>query len=87
MASQEPQLDSIIDDLCSLLQDAAHPRHGTLSLSPETAALLESLAAGGGELAALAEEVSACRKCGLCEGRTQTVFSDGSPHADLVFVG
>jgi len=39
------------------------------------------------ELAGLAAEVSACRKCGLCEGRTQTVFSDGNPAADLVFVG
>ena len=87
MPSQEPQLDSVIDDLCTLLQDAAHPRHGTLPLSPETAALLDSLAPGGGELEALAEEVSACTKCGLCEGRKQTVFSDGNPHADLVFVG
>ncbi len=38
-------------------------------------------------LQTLAEEVAACTKCGLCEGRTQTVFSDGSPTADLVFVG
>lgn len=39
------------------------------------------------ELAALAEEVSRCRQCPLCESRTQTVFADGSAHADLVFVG
>ena len=39
------------------------------------------------DLVSLAAEVSACKKCGLCEGRTQTVFSDGSPNADLVFVG
>lgn len=39
------------------------------------------------ELAALAAEVSGCRKCGLCEGRTQTVFADGNPSADIVFVG
>jgi len=38
-------------------------------------------------LAALAEEVSVCTKCGLCESRTQTVFADGSATADLVFVG
>jgi len=38
-------------------------------------------------LAALAVEVSGCTKCGLCQTRTQTVFSDGSPTADLVFVG
>lgn len=38
-------------------------------------------------LAALKEEVSTCTNCGLCEGRTQTVFADGNANADLVFVG
>lgn len=38
-------------------------------------------------LADLAEEVAACTKCDLCRSRTQTVFSDGSPRADLMFVG
>jgi len=38
-------------------------------------------------LATLAAEVSQCTKCGLCHTRTQTVFADGSPTADLVFVG
>lgn len=28
-----------------------------------------------------------CRRCGLCEGRTQIVFGDGNPDADLLFVG
>jgi uracil-DNA glycosylase len=40
-----------------------------------------------GALAELAAEVAECRKCKLCETRTQTVFSDGSPMADVVFVG
>ena len=35
----------------------------------------------------LAKTVAACRKCGLCETRTQTVFSDGGPHARIMFVG
>ncbi|HSB37214.1 MAG TPA: uracil-DNA glycosylase [Thermoanaerobaculia bacterium] len=38
-------------------------------------------------LRALAGEVAACRKCRLCETRTQTVFSDGSPEARILFVG
>jgi uracil-DNA glycosylase family 4 len=38
-------------------------------------------------LRSLAAEVAACRKCRLCETRTQTVFSDGSPSARLLFVG
>jgi len=39
------------------------------------------------DLAALSNVVSACRLCGLCETRTQTVFSDGAPTARLVCVG
>lgn len=32
-------------------------------------------------------QVTGCRKCGLCETRTQTVFGQGNPAARLVFVG
>ena len=32
-------------------------------------------------------QVKGCRKCGLCETRTQTVFGQGSPAARIVFVG
>ena len=32
-------------------------------------------------------EVSGCRRCGLCEGRTQTVFGVGSRVADVLVVG
>ncbi|MFP6616333.1 MAG: uracil-DNA glycosylase [Candidatus Hydrogenedentota bacterium] len=39
------------------------------------------------DLEGLAEQVRACTLCDLCKGRTQTVFSDGSSTADLVFVG
>src|ERR671915_546753 len=38
-------------------------------------------------LAAFGEEVSACTRCRLAEGRTQVVFGVGNPHADLMFVG
>lgn len=101
----------VIQEAAELVRRAAHPRKGTISLSPETAALLDAIklaptpaseaavgavagpAAGASEsgpaaeLAVLAAEVSACTKCDLCQSRTQTVFSDGSPTADLVFVG
>jgi DNA polymerase len=33
------------------------------------------------------EEVRGCTRCALCDGRTQTVFGQGSPAARLVFVG
>ena len=38
-------------------------------------------------LEALAAAVAGCRRCPLCETRTQTVFSDGPPGARLLFVG
>jgi len=45
----------------------------------------------GGEaaraLAALAGEVAACTRCGLHQGRTQTVFGVGDPSARLLVVG
>jgi DNA polymerase len=39
------------------------------------------------DLGTLARMVAECRKCGLCETRTNTVFADGSPRAKLVFIG
>lgn len=35
----------------------------------------------------LKAEVSVCRKCPLCETRTQTVFGTGNPHADWMLIG
>lgn len=37
--------------------------------------------------AALEEKCAACRKCPLCETRTNVVFGTGNRHADLMFVG
>jgi uracil-DNA glycosylase family 4 len=38
-------------------------------------------------LDALRTEASACTRCRLHEGRTQVVFGNGNPTADLMFVG
>lgn len=35
----------------------------------------------------LRAEIGDCRRCKLCEGRTQIVFGVGNPQAELVFVG
>ena len=35
----------------------------------------------------LREQVAACHKCPLADGRTQTVFGDGNPNARVMFVG
>jgi DNA polymerase len=38
-------------------------------------------------LEAVRAELGECTRCGLCEGRTQIVFGDGNPDADLLFIG
>ena len=38
-------------------------------------------------LGELAAEAAVCTACRLCEGRTRSVFSDGSPDADIMFIG
>lgn len=52
---------------------------GDLFLSPTVQAVqtLEELRA----------EIGDCRRCKLCQGRTQIVFGVGNPQAELVFVG
>ena len=35
----------------------------------------------------LRADCSECRRCGLCNGRTNLVFGTGDPHADILFVG
>lgn len=32
-------------------------------------------------------QVESCRRCQLCDGRTQTVFGVGNPHARVMFIG
>ncbi|MEX0654059.1 MAG: uracil-DNA glycosylase [Phycisphaeraceae bacterium] len=32
-------------------------------------------------------EVRGCTKCELCHGRTQTIFGEGDPDADILFIG
>ena len=96
-------LNEIVADTVELIRKSAHPTRGTIRVSPEVAAMLERIKwtrapslevvhedveIGDVEtLDALAREVSGCTKCGLHATRTQTVFADGNPHADIVFVG
>jgi DNA polymerase len=39
------------------------------------------------ELEAVAAEAAGCTRCRLQQSRTQVVFGQGDPHADLMFVG
>jgi len=43
--------------------------------------------AAGTELHAYAAEIAGCTRCALAQGRTQVVFGNGNPDADLMFVG
>lgn len=77
----------ILADTKALLSARAKKR-GTLRVSLDTAQGLNLIQPDPAEpLAALARTVSNCTKCTLCETRTQTVFADGCPTSDLVFVG
>ena len=74
-------------------ESAAEPAGAPASGSVAPAALLGD-AAGASPLASVEslaalerDHVRGCRACRLCEGRRQTVFGEGSPGADLVFVG
>lgn len=42
---------------------------------------------GGATLESVRAELGDCKRCRLCEERTQIVFGDGNPRAELMFVG
>jgi uracil-DNA glycosylase len=54
-----------------------------IEVSPQAPAT----ATGGAALAAVREELGDCRRCKLCERRTQIVFGVGNPGAALMFIG
>lgn len=64
--------------------------HATSELSA-SAASAESAESAGlhgvSSLEALREAIGDCRRCRLCEQRTQIVFGTGNPDAELAFVG
>ena len=52
--------------------------------------LLNQQGKGGGQMESwetLRAACSACRQCGLCEGRHNVVFGEGNPRAEIMFVG
>ncbi|MBB5193500.1 DNA polymerase [Silvimonas terrae] len=46
-----------------------------------------SLEIGQMDWAALQQSVAACTACGLCQGRTNTVYGVGNPNADIMVIG
>jgi len=76
--SVSPEVAALLDRVQGSDRPAAPPMPPVAADAPPGAS---------SELEALQREVAVCTKCGLAQGRTQTVFGDGSPNADLVFVG
>ena len=63
------------------------PFAGAEAISSDAAAAAGQAAPRRERLRLLAEEAASCTRCVLHEKRTQSVFSRGSPEAELVFVG
>lgn len=55
--------------------------------SPTPLAGTSAVAAACSDLDSLRSAVAVCRACALCESRTQTVFSDGTGSARVMFIG
>jgi DNA polymerase len=65
------------------------PARAAVATASEPAAPSPAAAATplGTTLELVREELGECTRCGLSEGRSRIVFGDGSPEADLMFVG
>ena len=93
-ARAQPAADKAVPDK-GLLIPKPPPLSSPRSTLPNPArAAAEAMAKGVREqakacvdLAQLQRGVAACTACGLCSTRTQTVFSDGTGKARLMFVG
>lgn len=54
---------------------------------PAGTAAVDRLPAARETMADIMADLGQCRRCGLCDSRTQVVFGDGDVNARLVFVG
>ncbi len=82
-----PAPSGIGDWLVPQAPPASSPRNPALAGADLRAAVNRAKAAACSNLEELRAAVAACRACGLCETRTQTVFSDGQGRAGVMFIG
>ena len=70
-------------------QPAAAAQQPTPQPEPQRAAVpsIDASLDGAAQLAAIAQHISACERCGLCQTRANTVPGEGSAQAELVFIG
>jgi len=81
----DPKIVEVLEWTCRFWQDAGiyHvPVAGKRGKQPD-----EDFRRKSKELSDLEAELKDCTRCRLCEGRTNLVFGDGNPAAELVFVG
>jgi uracil-DNA glycosylase family 4 len=73
-----------VDDARTAAPESPSPAPATALAGPPAAA---PAVVGRPTLAEVREVLGDCTRCRLHEGRTQIVFGDGDPDADLMFVG
>ncbi len=67
---------------------AANPKPAPQPVAdPRPEVLLPSLAPEGDTLESIRADIGDCRRCRLCQQRTNIVFGSGEPNAKIVFVG
>ena len=66
---------------------ASRPRRGATTISTRYRATLPASAEMPADLEQAREAALQCRRCGLCEAATQTVWGEGDPHARIMIVG
>lgn len=91
-APSTPSARLVVSENQSALEVRPAPPVRTVStisvdLPSAPARVARDLAATEQALAAIREDIGDCKRCRLCEGRTKIVFGQGSPGAELMFVG
>ncbi len=90
LAAARATLDELVEEGIDRIPAAA-PKTAAASSTPVQADLMaparEESAAARPTLEQVRAELGECTRCGLCEERTQIVFGDGNPDADLLFIG
>jgi len=79
-------------DVDAAASPATKPTPAAEKPAPARAAAANAAAGGedplaAGDLTEMARRLADCRRCRLCQGRTQVVFGVGDPKARVVFVG
>ncbi len=95
-ADPVPELSEVLRSARSRVEELIEEGvEGPISVDGSARPQAEASAAGAAspamqdseELLRVREELGECTRCRLHEGRTQIVFGDGNPNADLMFVG